>query len=130
MSNAFILTVITPMQSFERDITYLRLGDSSGSFGIMKGHADFLSVLQPSLGYYKDASGTEIFFAVKGGVLRVSEGKTVLVTRDFFESRDAAELSTNIMNRAYDLSETEAVSAKMLDGLERMFIEKTLGFLR
>lgn len=130
MNNTFVLSVITPIKSFEREITYIRLGDLSGSFGIMRGHTDFLSVLQPSLGYYKDASGTEVFFAIRGGVLRVSGGKTILVTREFFENIEAGELSTEIKKSLFKLSETETVSAKMLEGLERMFIEKTLGFLR
>lgn len=122
--------VITPLKTFEREITYLRLGDLSGYYGIMRGHTAFLSVLKPSLGYYANASGTEVFFAVRGGVLRVSEGKALLSTREFFENVEAGALPGDIEKRLSQMGESEAVSAKMLEGLERMFLEKTLEFLR
>lgn len=130
MSATFTFRVITPMKSFERDITHLRLSDLSGHYGIMRGHTAFLSVLRPSLGYYTDASGNEVFFAVRGGVFRVAEGEVVLSTRDFFENVEAGELSGDIGKRLSEMGESEAVSARMLEGLERMFLEKTLEFLR
>lgn len=130
MNGTFTFRVITPLRSFEREITYLRLGDLSGHYGIMRRHTDFLSVLRPSLGYYADASGAEVFFAVKGGVLRVAEGRALLSTGEFFENVEAGALSGDIEKRLSEMGEAEAVSAKMLEGLERMFIEKTLEFLR
>jgi F0F1-type ATP synthase epsilon subunit len=104
MSGTFTLRVITPLKTFEREITYLRLGDLSGHYGIMRGHAAFLSVLRPSLGYYTDAKGAEVFFA--------------------------GALSADIEKRMREAGESEALSAKMLEGMERMFLEKTLEFLR
>lgn len=130
MNGIFTFHVITPLKTFEREITYLRLGDLSGSFGIMRRHTDFLSALQPSLGYYVAASGNEVFFALKGGVLRVTEGKAILTTREFFENIEAEELSEDIKKSVFEMGETEAVAARMLEGLERIFIEKTLEFLR
>jgi F-type H+-transporting ATPase subunit epsilon len=130
MNGTFTLRVITPLKTFEREITYLRLGDLSGYYGIMRGHAAFLSVLRPSLGYYTDASGSEVFFAVRGGVFRVARGMAVLSTREFFENVEAGALSADIEKRMREAGESEALSAKMLEGMERMFLEKTLEFLR
>jgi F-type H+-transporting ATPase subunit epsilon len=130
VSGTFTFRVVTPLKALEREITYLRLGDLSGHYGIMRGHTAFLSILRPSLGYYADAAGREVFFAVKGGVLRVAGGRAVLSTREFFENVEAGELSGEMEKRLSEMGESEAVSARMLEGLERMFLKKTLEFLR
>jgi F0F1-type ATP synthase epsilon subunit len=130
MSGTFTFRVIMPLKTFEREIISLRLGDLSGHFGIMRDHADLLSVLRPSLGYYTNAAGTEVFFAVRGGVFRVTSGVAVLSTREFFENVEAGELSSDMEKRLRETGESEALSAKMLEGMERMFLEKTLEFLR
>lgn len=130
MSRAFAFRVITPLRTFEREVTHLRMGDRSGQFGIQRGHADFLTALEPSVGYYADASGREVFFALRGGVLRVASGTATLATREFFENVEAGDLPGDIRKRLSEAGETEAVASRMLTGLERMFLEKTLEFLR
>jgi F-type H+-transporting ATPase subunit epsilon len=129
-NGTFTFRLITPLAVVEREITYLRLYELSGHYGIMRGHADFLSVLRPSLGYYFEPKGTEVFFAAKGGVFRVVKGEAILSTRAFVENIEAGELSDEIQKRVFAMDETEAVSVKMLERMERMFLEKTLEFLR
>ena len=130
MSGTFTFRVITPLKTIEHETSYLRLGDLSGNFGIMRRHTDLLSVLHPTLGYYASSSGKEVFFAVKGGVLRVSKGKAILAARDFFENIEPGDLPADIEKSIFETGETEAVAARMLEGLERMFIEKTMEFLK
>src|SRR5208282_5108411 len=53
--------------------------DQSGSFGILPGHADLLTVLVPSVLRWRTADGAARFCAVRGGVFTVSSGRDVAV---------------------------------------------------
>lgn len=130
MNNAFKLNIITPTRMFERDIRYIRLKDETGFFGIMNGHIDFLTILAPSLGYYTDKNGREVFLAVDGGVLSVREGVTTLASREVFESEDAEKLSELIEKTILKRDKTETAFLEMLKGIERAFIEKSIKFER
>ena len=115
---------------FERDIRYIRLKDEKGFFGIMKGHIDFLTVLVPSLCYYIDTNTKEIFLAVDGGILSV-RGETVsLTSKQVFESEDSEKLAEIIENTIWKREESEKTFLKMLEGIERSFMEKTIEFIR
>ena len=121
MSNtSFKLNIVTPNQILEREITYIRFKDETGFFGILKGHIDFLTVLVPSLCYYRDINDREIFLAVDRGILNVREGVVFLTSREVFESEDAERLSEKI----------DKTFLKMLEGIERSFMEKTLEFMK
>jgi F-type H+-transporting ATPase subunit epsilon len=76
MSPTLRLTLSTPASILveAEAIVSLRAEDESGSFGILPGHADFLTVLTPSVLRWHDAENVERFCAVEEGVLRVSEG--------------------------------------------------------
>jgi len=131
MSNtSFRLNIVTPTKMFERDIRYIRLKDETGFFGIMKGHIDFLTVLVPSLCYYIDTNTKEIFLAVDGGILSV-RGETVsLTSKQVFESEDSEKLVEIIENTIWKREESEKTFLKMLEGIERSFMEKTIEFIR
>jgi len=131
MINSFFrLNVITPLKIFERDIKYIRLKDETGFFGIMKNHTDFLTVLVPSLGYYTDTNGSEVFLAVDGGILSVRGGVVTLASREVFESKDAEKLSEFIENTILKRDRTEMAFLEMLKGIEKTFIEKSIEFER
>jgi F-type H+-transporting ATPase subunit epsilon len=131
MSNtSFKLNIVTPKQILEREITYIRFKDETGFFGILKGHIDFLTVLVPSLCYYRDITDREIFLAVDRGILNVREGVVFLTSREVFESEDAERLSEKIDKTILKRSESEKAFLKMLEGIERSFMEKTLEFMK
>ncbi|MFT3721404.1 F0F1 ATP synthase subunit epsilon [Pseudorhodoferax sp.] len=52
----------------------LRARDASGSFGVLPGHADLLTVLVPSVVRWREAGGAERFCAVRGGVFTMAGG--------------------------------------------------------
>jgi F-type H+-transporting ATPase subunit epsilon len=81
MSPTLRLTVSTPASILvdAAAIVSLRAEDESGSFGILAGHADFLTVLTPSVLRWRTADDVEHFCAVEEGVLRVSEGRSVRI---------------------------------------------------
>jgi F-type H+-transporting ATPase subunit epsilon len=122
---AFRLTVVTPTKIVERDITNIRLKDESAYFGIMKGHCDFLTTLVPSLCYYSDTSGKEIFLAVKGGILSVRSGAVTITSREVYEGDDAGRLAEIIEGAMAKRTESERALVMMLESLEQSFIEKT-----
>jgi len=122
----FKINIITPTKSFQRDITSIRLKDRTGFFGIMKGHINFLTVLVPSLAYYTDSNGKETFLAVDGGVLQVRKGSVFLTSREVFESDNAEKLAEIIENTMLKREKSESAFFKMLEGIERSFIEKTI----
>jgi F-type H+-transporting ATPase subunit epsilon len=126
----FILNIVTPSVIMERKIQALRLADETGSFGILKGHTDFLTVLQPSLGYYIDAEGKETFLAVDGGILTIRKGAVTLTTRELFESPDADKLAMLMKQAIQKREKNERSFYSMLQGIEKSFIEKTVSLGR
>jgi F-type H+-transporting ATPase subunit epsilon len=81
MSGALHLTVTTPGQILvdSGDVAAVRAEDQSGSFGILPGHADLLTVLVASVLRWRTADGATRFCAVHGGVFTVSAGSNVAV---------------------------------------------------
>jgi F-type H+-transporting ATPase subunit epsilon len=126
----FSLEVATPRQRFSREVVSLRLRDTTGFFGVLRGHGPFLAVLVPSLGYYRDSRGNERFLAVDGGIFHVREGKAVLTSREVFEGDDPRSLAEIIEAAHTRRDAAEAAFAKTIEGIERAFLEKASAFSR
>jgi F-type H+-transporting ATPase subunit epsilon len=127
---SFRFRIITPLKITEKDIRHIRLRDSTGYFGIMKNHTDFLTIVEPSLCYYEDAGGEEFFLAVDGGILSMRGGIASLTSREVYESRDASGLATIIEGDILKRKESETALRGMLEGIERTFLEKSIAFVK
>jgi len=81
MTAALHLTVTTPSQILVEsdDVVAVRSEDQSGSFGILPGHADLLTVLVPSVLRWRTADGAARYCAVRGGVFTVAAGRDIAV---------------------------------------------------
>jgi F-type H+-transporting ATPase subunit epsilon len=81
MSRSLQLKVTTPFQVLvdTGDVRMVRAEDASGNFGILPGHADFLSVLPVSILRWRDANDRLHFCALRNGVFTVSGGVNVAV---------------------------------------------------
>jgi F-type H+-transporting ATPase subunit epsilon len=81
MSAMLHLTVTTPAQVLvdSGEVMTVRAEDQSGSFGILPGHANLLTVLVPSVVRWRSADGAAHYCAVHGGVFTVSAGRNVAV---------------------------------------------------
>jgi F-type H+-transporting ATPase subunit epsilon len=81
MNRILHLTVTTPAKILvESDqVVAVRAEDQSGSFGVLPGHTDLLTVLVPSVVRWRTADGTERFCAVRGGVFTISAGREVAI---------------------------------------------------
>lgn len=126
----FALRIVTPQRVAERQASYLRLRDASGHFGVMRGHADLVTVLEPGLGYYRTEPGAEVFLAVDGGLFTFAAGRASIASREVFEGPDAAQLARRIEEARERRRESERVFAKMVEGLGREFLEQTLRVLQ
>jgi len=81
MTRSLHLIVTTPAKVLAEadNVVSVRAEDPSGSFGILPGHADLLTVLTPSVVHWRGADGATSFCAVRGGVFTVSAGRNVAV---------------------------------------------------
>ena len=125
----FGLTIVTPHGISSRRVVSLRLKDRTGFFGVMKGHSDFLAVLVPAVGYFTDAAG-EHFLAVEGGIFRMREGAATLTSEEVFESDDAGRLAEEIDADMAQRGASELTISRMVEGIERSFLEKTAALSR
>jgi F-type H+-transporting ATPase subunit epsilon len=81
MSEGLHLTIATPASLLvdAGDVGSLRAEDLSGSFGVLPGHADLLTVLPPSVVRWTARGEAQRFCAISGGVLTVSGGDRVSI---------------------------------------------------
>lgn len=96
------LTVTTPLAIVvEADgVAHLRAEDDTGAFGILPGHADFLTALTVSVASWRDARGAEHHVALRGGMLEVRGGDTIAVaTPDAVPGDDLGRLETEVLAR-------------------------------
>jgi F-type H+-transporting ATPase subunit epsilon len=92
------LSIVTPLSVVVTvGIDSLRAEDASGSFGIMPGHAPFLTALAISVVSWKTA-GTDHFCAVRGGVLAV-DGDVAIATPEAVTGDDLATLDAEVLAR-------------------------------
>lgn len=94
------LSVSTPLAIVvdADNILHLRAEDETGAFGILPGHADFLTALTISVVTWRDQNGTEHHAAVRGGMLQVVDGKAIVVaTREAICSDDLHHLETEVL---------------------------------
>ncbi len=120
----FTVRFVTPLETFERRVLSLRLRDASGYFGIMKGHRDFMTVLVPSLGFYRGTDGGEMFLAVKGGLVLIRQGRVTVLSREAVESADADKLGLTLREEMEKKDLYESSFREMLSGMEKSFWKK------
>jgi len=94
------LTVTTPLAIVVEadDVTHLRAEDETGAFGILPGHADFLTALAVSVLSWRHARGGEHYAAIRGGMLEVRGGNTIAIaTREAVPGDDLHRLETDVL---------------------------------
>jgi F-type H+-transporting ATPase subunit epsilon len=121
MSGLLHLTIATPLRVLfdSAEVVALRAEDASGAFGILPGHAAFLTVLAPSVLRWHAADGVEQFCAVKEGVLRVSGGRDVSIA-----CREGVIGASGTSLEALE-AQVEAARAAQLDAVRRARVDET-----
>ncbi len=118
MSAALRLTIAMPAGLLvdSDDVVAFRAEDATGSFGILPGHADFLTVLTPCVLRWRTRGGEQRFCAVGGGMLRVVDGARISIA-----CRDGA------LGDALETLEARARAARdaRRDAVRRARVEQT-----
>ncbi len=126
----FTFRMVTPPKIIEKRVKAIRLKDESGFFGIMKGHINFVTAIEPSLCYYLDENDREVFLAVDGGIVSIKGGMVTMTSREIFESDDAEKLAEIIDNTMVKRDSSERSFLNMIKGIEQSFMEKTLELIK
>jgi F-type H+-transporting ATPase subunit epsilon len=106
------LSITTPLQVLVDDdaVVSLRAEDASGNFGILAGHADFLTALSVSVVRWTDVGGAQHYCAVRLGVLTVEGGARIAIaTREAVVGDDLMTLDQDVLRRFRDELETQRV---------------------
>ncbi len=104
------LRIVTPLSVIvdEDGVLSIRAQDASGSFGLLPGHADFLTSLTVSVVSWRGAVGRRRYCAVRRGVLSASGGRNVAIaTREAVAGDDLATLDQTVLARFREESEAE-----------------------
>jgi F-type H+-transporting ATPase subunit epsilon len=103
-----LITDPTAVVAEHADVISVRAEDESGSFGILHGHADFLTVLTISVVSWRHANGKSGYCAVRHGVLSVQGGEQVAIaTREAQLGRTLDDLETSVLARFRSAAESE-----------------------
>lgn len=127
------LLVTTPMEIVldRDDAAYVRAEDDTGTFGILHGHADFLTALATSVISWRDASGAEHYVAVRGGILSVRDGETIEVaTREALTGDDLAAMEEAVLTRFREETGVEEISRTEARRLQLAAIRQICRYLR
>lgn len=84
----------------EDNVLSIRAEDASGGFGVLPGHADFLTVLAISVVSWTDAARRRHHCAVRRGVLAVDGGREVTIaTREAILGDDLTTLHDTVLRK-------------------------------
>jgi F-type H+-transporting ATPase subunit epsilon len=94
------LTISTPLAVITDStaVAHVRAEDQTGAFGILPGHADFLTALSLSVVSWRDLKGSEHHVAVRSGTLEVRDGNLItLAAREAIAGDDLKWLQSEVL---------------------------------
>jgi F-type H+-transporting ATPase subunit epsilon len=127
------LSVSTPLVIVTEadNVAHLRAEDETGAFGILPGHADFLTALAVSVVSWRNNAGTEHHLAVRGGMLEVRGGQTITIaTREAVAGDDLHQLETEVLAAFRRRAEEERAARIDAQRLYLAAIRQICRFLR
>lgn len=110
------LTIATPLGVIidNETISSLRAEDSTGSFGILSGHADFMTVLSISVICWCGANSEIRYCACFKGLLTVTKGNEIFIaTREAVVGFDLTDLKSRALEE-YHLSDENESKTKLI----------------
>ncbi len=102
------LRIITPLSVVvDEDILALQAEDASGGFGVLSGHAPFVTALTVSIVSWR-VTDAERFCALRGGVMTIDPiGQIDIATREAVPGKDLATLDAVVLARFRSDDDTE-----------------------
>jgi F-type H+-transporting ATPase subunit epsilon len=113
------------------DVTHVRAEDSTGSFGLLQGHADFITALDVSVLSWHKADGAEHYVALRGGMLEVRGGDSVAVaTSEAVPGDDLHRLESEALERFRRRADDERAARVDAERLHVAAIRQIIRLLR
>jgi F-type H+-transporting ATPase subunit epsilon len=126
-----VVTTPTEIAVNEEPVRHVRAEDFTGAFGIEPGHADLLTTLGICVVRWHDQKNVEHFVAVRGGVLRVRDGKVVeIATREAVVNDDLGHLRSQVLSAMIKNVEAEQSARSGALRLEHAAIRQIYRYLR
>jgi F-type H+-transporting ATPase subunit epsilon len=126
-----LITTPTTVVVDERDVVAVRAQDESGSFGILNGHADFLTAVTTSVVSWHQTDDHQMFCAVRRGILSVTNGNEVTIaTREAIPGDDLDHLEQVVLTQFRDALEAERTARTESMQLQMKAIRQIVRYLR
>ena len=125
-----LITTPTSVVVDEPDVSAVRAGDESGSFGILDGHDDLLTALTVSVVAWHRPGRTR-YCAVRRGILSVAGGREVAIaTQEAIVSDDLDRLEQVVLAEFRQKADTERVTRTTALELQMKAIRQIVRYLR
>lgn len=127
------LTISTPLTILADigDVAHVRAEDATGAFGILPGHADFLTVLTTSVVSWRDARDSDHHAALRGGVFEVRAGGEIsIATREAVLGDDLGRLESDILAKFRREAEQERAARTDAQRLYLAALKRIIRYLR
>ncbi len=112
-------------------VVSVRAEDASGRFGILEGHADFLTALSVCVIRWTDDHGSEHFCAARHGMLAVRDGADVsIATREALIGDDLDHLEGVVLAEFRQAAEAEAAARAESQELQVTVVREIIRYLR
>jgi F-type H+-transporting ATPase subunit epsilon len=126
-----LITTPTMVVVDESDVAAVQAEDESGSFGILRGHTDFLTALSVCVVSWRRGDGARRYCAVRRGVLSVSDGSLVAIaTREAVAGDDLDRLEHVVLAGFRDSIEAERAARTASLQLQMNAIRQIVRYLR
>ena len=126
-----LITTPTAVVIDEQDVIAVRAEDESGSFGILNGHADFLTALTVSVVSWHHADDRQRFCAVRRGVLAVTnENEVAVATREAIPGDDLGRLEQVVLGQFRSALELERTTRTESLQVQMKAIRQIVRYLR
>jgi F-type H+-transporting ATPase subunit epsilon len=126
-----LITTPTEVVVDRHDVAAVRAEDETGSFGILPGHAGFLTALANSVVSWRQTDGRQHFCAVRRGVFSVVGGDRVAIaTREAIVSDDLDHLERVVLAKFREAIEAERTVRTQSLRLQVQAIRQIVRYLR
>jgi len=126
------LTVTSPLATIVNSAAaiHVRAEEPAGAFGVLPGHAEFLTALEISVLTWRDPTGKEHHIAVRGGILSVSAGDIMVATPEAVAGDELHRLEADILTRFRQRLEEERAARTESQRLHLAAIRRIMRLLR
>jgi F-type H+-transporting ATPase subunit epsilon len=126
-----LITTPTTIVVDRRDVSAVRAEDATGSFGILEGHADFLTALSVCVIAWREGNAAPRFCAVRHGLFSVRAGTEVsIATREALVGDDLFHLESVALAQFRQAAEEERASRTESLQLQMSAVRQIIRFLR